>query len=102
MDERRFHQSIKLYHQYNRCFRYFDNVEMILVVDVCELNDRPSQPTASKLDKKIQSVCSDEILSLIPENFEEGKMKFLEGTLYFSQGFSSTIFVKNNEYFLRN
>ena len=41
-------------------------------------------------------------LSIIPENFEDGKMKFLEGILSFDSGFSSKFAVKNYEFWLRN
>ena len=40
--------------------------------------------------------------SLIPEKFEDGKTRFLEGTLSFNAGFSSILTAKNYEFWLKN
>ena len=50
----------------------------------------------------IEDCSSDENLSLIPEKIEDGKMRFLEGTLSFNAGFSSILTVKNYEFRLKN
>ena len=50
----------------------------------------------------IQEDCYDENLSLIQEKIEDGKMRFLEGTLSFNAGFSSILTVKNYEERLKN
>ena len=72
MDERKFHNSLTLYHPYYRFFRYFDDLRMML------------------LTKK-----SD------PKNGQT-KLRFLEGTLSFNAGFSSILTVINYEFRLKN
>ena len=102
MDERKFHNSLTLYHPYYRLFRYFDDLRMMLVSKKSESFSGKSKQRAQFIVSKIQKDCYDEHLSLIPEKFEEGKMRFLEGTLSFNSGFSSTLTVKNYEFWLRN
>ena len=100
MDEWKFHNSLTLYHPYYRFFRYFDELRLMLVTKKSEPMDGPSKSRSEDIVQKIQQDCYDKNLSLIPEKFENGKMKFLEGILSFDSGFSSKFAVKNYEFWL--
>ena len=101
MDERKFHNSLTLYHPYYRFFRYFDDLRMMVVTSKQEPINGPSKKRSSRIVQKIQEECYDKNLILVPEKFEDGKMKFLEGSLSFNSGFSSKFEVKNYEYWLK-
>ena len=82
MDERKFHNSLTLYHPYYRFFRYFDDLRMMLVTKKSDQKNGQTKLRSNDIVKMIQEDCYDENLSLIPKNFEDGKTRFLEGTLF--------------------
>ena len=102
MDERKFHNSLTLYHPYYRFFRYFDDLRMMLVTKKSDPKNGQTKLRSNYIVKMIQEDCYDENLSLIPEKFKDAKTRFLEGTLSFNAGFFSIIAVKNYEFRLKN
>ena len=74
---------------------------MMMVFKKSEKEDGRTKRRSKAIVKMIQELCYDENLSLIPEKFEDGKMKFLEGSLSFNNGFSSILMAKNYESWLK-
>ena len=64
MDERKFHNSLSLYHPYYRFFRYFDDLRMMLVSNKAEPINGPSKSRTKYIVKRIQEDCYDKNLSL--------------------------------------
>ena len=54
---------------------------MMLVTKKSDPKNSQTKLTSNYIVKMIQEDCYDEKLSLIPEKCEDGKMRFLEGTL---------------------
>ena len=58
----------------------------------------PSKLRWKEIGKRIREDDSNKNLSLIPENFEDGNLKVLEGTLSGDSGLSSIFAVKSYEF----
>ena len=71
---------------------------MMLVAYKSDTVNGPSKLRSKKIGKRIREDCYDKNLSLIPENFEDGNLKVLEGTLSGDPGFSSIFAVKSYEF----
>jgi len=57
---------------------------MMLVTKKSDSISGKTKLRAKYIVRRIQEDCYDEHLSLIPDQFEEGKMRFLKGTLSFN------------------
>ena len=75
---------------------------MMLVTKKSDPKNGQTKLRSNYIVKMIQEDCYDENLSLIPAKFEDGKMRFLEGTVSFNAGFSSILTAKNYEFWLKN
>ena len=102
MNERKFHNSLTLYHPYYRFIRYFDDLRMMQVTKKSDSKNGQTKLRSNYIGKIFQEDCYDESLTLIPEKIEDGKTRFLEGHLSFNAGFSSIPTVKNYEFRLKN
>ena len=73
MDERKFHNSLTLYHPYYRFSQYFDDLRMMLVSYKPDPINGPSKLRSKLIVQRIQEECYDKNLSLILGKFEDGK-----------------------------
>ena len=60
------------------------DLRMMLVTKKSDSISGKTKLRAKYIVRRIQEECYDEHLSLIPDQFEEGKMRFLKGTLSFN------------------
>jgi len=71
---------------------------MMLVTYKSDPVNGPSKLRSKEIGERIREACYYKDLSLIPGNFEDGNLKFVEGTLSGDSGFSSTFAVKSYEF----